>query len=48
LRVGHDEKPPAGRDGLGVLAAEYGLRQYEALRSWALWAIERLERASEA
>ncbi|KIF77600.1 PadR family transcriptional regulator [Streptomyces sp. 150FB] len=48
LRVRHDEKAPTGRDGLGVLAAEYGLRQYEAMRGWALWAIERLERTPEA
>jgi PadR family transcriptional regulator, regulatory protein AphA len=32
-----------GAEGFGQFAAEYGLRQYEAVRDWAHWAIERLE-----
>lgn len=38
------EGPMTGAEGFGQLAAEYGLRQYEAVRDWARWAIERLER----
>ena len=34
-----------GREGFGQLAAEYGLRQYEAVHDWALWAIEQLDHA---
>ena len=34
-----------GREGFGQLAAEYGLRQYEAVHDWALWAIEQLDQA---
>ncbi|MHA6624374.1 PadR family transcriptional regulator [Pseudonocardia sichuanensis] len=34
---------PAGADGFGYLAAEYGLRQYDAVHGWARWAIEKLE-----
>ena len=32
-----------GPDGFGLLAAEFGLRQYEAVHGWALWAIEQLD-----
>ena len=32
-----------GPEGFGQLAAEYGLRQYEAVHEWAEWAIEQLE-----
>ncbi|AEA28288.1 PadR family transcriptional regulator [Pseudonocardia benzenivorans] len=32
-----------GPAGFGQLAAEYGLRQYETVSSWALWAIEQLQ-----
>jgi DNA-binding PadR family transcriptional regulator len=34
-----------GREGFGQLAAEYGLRQYDAVHDWALWAIEQLDQA---
>lgn len=36
--------PVRGPEGFGLLAAEYGLRQYEAVHGWALWAIEQIER----
>lgn len=36
--------PMPGPEGFGLLAAEFGLRQYEAVHGWALWAIEQLER----
>jgi PadR family transcriptional regulator, regulatory protein AphA len=40
--------PPApGPAGFGILAAEYGLRQFEAVHEWARWAIEQIERAAE-
>lgn len=29
--------------GFGLLAAEYGRRQYESVRGWADWAIEQIE-----
>ncbi|MFD3589489.1 PadR family transcriptional regulator [Streptomyces sp. NPDC058683] len=44
IRQKHEDSPPTGRDALGELAAEYGLRQYEATHSWTVWAIERLSR----
>ncbi|GAA4535373.1 PadR family transcriptional regulator [Pseudonocardia xishanensis] len=46
LRRVREAEPDAltGPEGFGQLAAEYGLRQYEAVRDWAAWAIERLER----
>jgi DNA-binding PadR family transcriptional regulator len=44
VRDRHDDTPPRGHDALGQLAAEFGLRQYEAMHGWALWAIERLNR----
>jgi PadR family transcriptional regulator AphA len=34
---------PAGPDGFGYLAAEFGIRQYDAVHGWARWAIEKLE-----
>lgn len=34
-----------GDAGFGLLAAEYGLRQYDAVHDWALWAIDQLEAA---
>jgi PadR family transcriptional regulator, regulatory protein AphA len=40
LREIRAEEPRAG--GFGQLAAEYGLRQYEAVHGWALWAMEQL------
>ncbi len=33
-----------GREGFGRLAAEYGLRIYEAGHDWALWAINQLDK----
>jgi DNA-binding PadR family transcriptional regulator len=36
--------PVPGPEGFGILAAEFGLRQYEAVHGWALWAIEQIER----
>jgi DNA-binding PadR family transcriptional regulator len=42
VRDRHDGQAPTGRDALGRLAAEYGLRQYQAVHDWALWAMERL------
>jgi PadR family transcriptional regulator, regulatory protein AphA len=45
LRRIRAENGPAGRQGaaaFGLLAAEFGLRQYEAVHGWALWAIEQL------
>lgn len=33
---------PPGADGFGQLAAEFGLRQYQAVHEWALWAIDQL------
>ncbi len=37
-----------GPDGFGQLAAEYGLRQYEAVHGWALWALAQLDAAETA
>lgn len=34
-----------GPEGFGQLAAEYGLRQYDAVHDWALWAVEQLDQA---
>ncbi len=39
--------PVPGPEGFGILAAEFGLRQYEAVHGWALWAIEQLEQHAE-
>jgi DNA-binding PadR family transcriptional regulator len=50
LRKTMDAAPaeiPAGADGFGYLAAEFGIRQFEAVHGWALWAIEKLEAAAE-
>lgn len=38
----------SGPDGFGLLAAEFGLRQYDAVHGWALWAIEQLTPAEQA
>ncbi|GHH82736.1 transcriptional regulator [Streptomyces sulfonofaciens] len=43
-RAGREVEPPEGRDALGQLAAEFGLRQYQAMHDWAEWALERLDR----
>ena len=37
-----------GPDGFGLLAAEFGLRQYDAVHGWALWAIEQLAPAEQS
>ena len=37
-----------GPAGFGQLAAEYGLRQYDAVHDWALWAIDQLDQADQA
>src|SRR5689334_15964133 len=37
-----------GPEGFGQLAAEYGLRQYEAVHEWAVWASHQLDRAAAA
>ncbi len=34
-----------GAEGFGQLAAEYGLRQYDAVHDWALWALDQLDQA---
>ena len=36
-----------GPEGFGQLAAEYGLRQYEAVHDWAVWAIGQLDQADQ-
>ena len=36
-----------GPEGFGQLAAEFGLRQYEAVHGWALWAMEQLDAAAD-
>jgi hypothetical protein len=50
LRQVREEAGPVapGREGFGQLAAEYGLRQYEAVHGWALWAMEQLDAAEHA
>ena len=49
LRRVREEAGPVrpGRDGFGQLAAEFGLRQYDAVHSWALWAMEQLDVAEQ-
>jgi PadR family transcriptional regulator, regulatory protein AphA len=37
-----------GPEGFGQLAAEYGLRQYDAVHEWAVWAIDQLDQAAAA
>ena len=48
LRRIREEAGPVrpGPDGFGLLAAEYGLRQYDAVHGWAVWAIEQLDAAT--
>ena len=50
LRPVREEAGPVGwgREGFGQLAAEYGLRQYDAVHDWALWAIDQLDQADQA
>jgi hypothetical protein len=40
----------AGTDALpfGRIAGEYGVRQYDAVATWARWALERLDAAEAA
>jgi DNA-binding PadR family transcriptional regulator len=42
IRDEHGDDRLTGWDGFGQLAAEFGLRQYIAVRDWASWAIARL------
>jgi hypothetical protein len=48
LRRLREEAGPVrpGPAGFGQLAAEYGLRQYDAVHDWALWAIDQLDQAT--
>ena len=39
---------PTGAAGFGYLAAEFGIRQYDAVHGWALWAIDRLRGSADA
>lgn len=50
LRRIREEAGPVvpGADGFGQLAAEFGLRQYDAVHGWALWAMEQLDAAEPA
>lgn len=50
LRRIRDEAGPVspGPEGFGQLAAEFGLRQYDAVHGWALWALEQLEATAAA
>jgi DNA-binding PadR family transcriptional regulator len=43
IRATHEGMPMTGQDGFGQLAAEFGLRQYEAVYEWARWAMEQLD-----
>jgi DNA-binding PadR family transcriptional regulator len=43
IRAAHDGTPMVGREGFGQFAAEFGLRQYEAVHEWALWATAQLD-----
>jgi len=49
-RIRSENGPPVGTGaaGFGLLAAEFGLRQYEAVNGWARWAIEQLAPAEHA
>ena len=49
LRRVREEAGPIrpGREGFGQLAAEFGLRQYDAVHGWALWAMEQLDAATD-
>jgi len=50
LRRVREEAGPVqpGAEGFGQLAAEYGLRQYDAVHGWAQWALEQLDAAAVA
>lgn len=45
IRTRHGDAHLIGREGFGQLAAEFGLRQYQAMHDWALWALDRLDDA---
>jgi len=45
VREEYAHAPLTGAEGFGQLAAEYGMRQFEAVRDWARWAITQLEKA---
>lgn len=50
LRAVREAAGPGVRTGpaaFGQLAAEFGLRQFDAVHDWALWAIEQLEAAEQ-
>jgi PadR family transcriptional regulator, regulatory protein AphA len=49
-RVREENGTPVDRGvaSFGLLAAEYGLRQYDAVHGWALWAIEQYEALASA
>lgn len=36
------------RAGFGLLAAEFGLRQYDAVHEWALWALDQIPEDAQA
>jgi PadR family transcriptional regulator, regulatory protein AphA len=46
IRAAHEGISFVGPEGFGQLAAEFGLRQYEAVHDWALWAMAQLDAAS--
>ncbi|MFJ3956356.1 PadR family transcriptional regulator [Arthrobacter sp. NPDC090010] len=46
-RARHADRIPAGPEGYGQLAAEYGLRADRAVRDWAAWAIDQLQKQQE-
>jgi PadR family transcriptional regulator AphA len=43
IRSAHEGSSFVGPEGFGQLAAEFGLRQYEAVHDWALWAMAQLD-----
>jgi PadR family transcriptional regulator AphA len=45
MRREHGDGP---RAGFGLLAAEFGRRQYEAVNGWAVWALEQLPATESA
>jgi hypothetical protein len=38
--------PPGGELALGRLVAEYGLRSFQTMHDWALWALNRIDQPS--
>jgi PadR family transcriptional regulator AphA len=49
LRKVREEAGPVrpGPEGFGQFAAEYGLRQYDAVHAWALWALDQLDQLDQ-